>query len=199
MTENKELLTQLDSAAGDGDLGISMEQGFCAVVTFQKTCDEADVGILLMRTAAALNEASPSTLGTVLSVGIMAGGKAIKGKNPCGVDEMATFLAAGCEAIMIRSKSAPGEKTILDALIPAEQAVRRAADQDQSLSEALTAAAAAAAQGCEKTRSMIAVHGRAAYYAKKSIGLQDGGATVAKIIFETLAGLCAGQYSGKED
>ncbi len=189
MTHNKELLTKLDSAAGDGDLGISMEQGFGAVVAFLDQCDETDLGVLLMRTSGVLNEASPSTLGTVLSVGLMTGGKTLKGKTEAAAADFAQFMEVGCQGIMTRSKSAPGEKTILDALLPAARALREAADAGKDLPEATALAAQAAAKGCEDTLKMKAVHGRAAYYAEKSIGLQDGGATVAKIIFETLADL----------
>lgn len=183
MTENKELLTALDSATGDGDLGISMEKGFCAVAEFAAAPESGDLGALLIRAAAVLNEASPSTLGTILSVGMMSMGKALRNRELCGPPELAEAVAMGNRAIMERSKSAPGEKTILDALLPAQAALEAAAGDGKSLGDALEMARNAAENGMERTCGMKAVHGRAAYYAEKSIGQQDGGATVAHILF----------------
>ena len=187
MESNVELLTQLDSAAGDGDLGVSMKQGFAAVAHAAESADTDELGKLMQKCAMALNDAAPSTLGTILSVWLMAGGKTLKGKTQCGVEELAAFVAAGNSAIMARSNSAPGEKTILDALVPAQNALEAAATNGLSLKKALEDAAIAADQGCMLTKQMKAVHGRAAYYAEKTIGLQDGGATVARIIFDTFA------------
>lgn len=192
MKQNNELLTKLDSAAGDGDLGISMEQGFHAVAAFLENENDTDLGRLLIRASAVLNEASPSTLGTVLSVGLMAGGRTLKGVEECGIEQAAVFLETGCDAIMTRSKCSPGEKTILDALIPAAKAVRACADSNGTLAQGAKDAAKAAADGCAQTVDMMAVHGRAAYYAEKTIGLQDGGATVAKILFETVSDCAQG-------
>ncbi|MDR1541513.1 MAG: dihydroxyacetone kinase subunit L [Clostridiales bacterium] len=187
MALNIDLLTKLDSEAGDGDLGISMKQGFSAAAETLASFEEEDVGKLLMKCSAVLNETSPSTLGTILSMGIFASGKALKGKTECSAIEAADAFDLGLQAIMKRSKSKPGEKTILDALIPAQNALREAALLGLSDSELLKAAAKAASEGCEKTKSMVSIHGRAAYYASNSIGRQDGGATAGKIIFEALS------------
>ena len=85
---------------------------------------------------------------------------------------------------MEKAGSKPGEKTILDAIVPAAEALRDNADRGERA--ALEAAARAAAEGSEATANMPAVHGRAAYYGEKSIGLVDGGSVVGRLIFETL-------------
>ena len=187
LAANKDLLIRLDAQAGDGDLGVSMEEGFAAVKKCADDYAEADIGKLLMKASMALNEASPSTLGTILSVGILAGGRTLRGAEQADLAQLAAFFRAGIEAIMERAKSRPGEKTILDALCPAAEALARAAADGKEPKEGFKMAAEAAEQGMIATIGMRSVHGRAAYYGEESIGKQDGGATVGKLIFEALA------------
>ena len=85
---------------------------------------------------------------------------------------------------MDKAGSKPGEKTILDSIYPAAESLL--ADRDGDFKEALRNAAEKAAEGSESTRSMKSVHGRAAYYGEKSIGLLDGGSVVGRLIFEAL-------------
>ncbi|MDR2649265.1 MAG: dihydroxyacetone kinase subunit L [Clostridiales bacterium] len=186
MDLNYDLLTRLDSEAGDGDLGVSMKRGFSAVSEAAGRNDSPDVGRLLASAAATLNEASPSTLGTIISTGLLACGKALRGKTEVEPPEAAEALATGLDAIMKRSGAKPGEKTILDSLIPAQRALASAAREGLNGADALRLASEAASAGCEHTKGMKAVHGRAAYYTEASVGRQDGGATVGKIIFSCL-------------
>ena len=90
-------------------------------------------------------------------------------------------MDAGLKMIMDKANSKPGEKTILDALHPAIEALKAHANEDAKT--AFAAAAAAAAEGSESTKQMRSVHGRAAYYGDKSIGMLDGGSVVGKLIF----------------
>lgn len=178
--ENKEYLVKLDQQNGDGDLGISMSDGFKAVETLMEISEEKDLGKLLMKAGNAFNEAAPSSLGTILSFGFMGMAKTLKGVQDASSEQVAAALAAGVGRIMEKAGSKPGERTILDALCPAVEAY--AADS----SAPLKSAAQAAAAGAEATRNMKPVHGRAAYYGEKSLGHLDGGAVVGKLIFEAL-------------
>ena len=110
--------------------------------------------------------------------------KALKGKEEADLVECADALDAGLNKIMEKANSKPGEKTILDALYPAIEALKANAGGDKVT--ALKLAAEAAAQGSENTKNMRSVHGRAAYYAEKSIGTLDGGSVVGKLIFEAI-------------
>ena len=188
MTENRDYLVQLDQQNGDGDLGISMAAGFKAVLDYLSAAgtEEKDLGKLFMKSSAALNEAAPSSLGTILSIGIMGMAKALKGKEEAGLAEIAAAMEAALAAIMEKAKSKPGEKTILDALCPAVEALKSAAASGETGNpvSAWKNAAEAAARGSESTREMKSVHGRAAYYGEKSIGILDGGSVVGKLIFE---------------
>ncbi|MEA5069244.1 MAG: dihydroxyacetone kinase subunit L, partial [Christensenellaceae bacterium] len=170
MEENKDYLISLDQQNGDGDLGLSMEGGFCAVRDFLAATDEQDMGKLLMKCGAAFNEAAPSSLGTILSFGFMGMAKALKGQAEAPFEAFARSFMAGVEKIMERAHSKPGEKTVLDALYPAAEAYLARADDPAA---ARAAAARAAEAGSELTRGMRAVHGRAAYYGDKSIGVLD--------------------------
>lgn len=182
MDENKNYLVELDAQNGDGDLGISMSGGYAAVVDFLNGCEETDLGKLMMKCSGVFNEAAPSSLGTITSFGMMGMAKSLKGKEEATLAEVADAMEAGIRMIMDKAGSKPGEKTILDALYPGVEALK--AQKDGDAKAAFTAAAAAAAEGSESTKGMRSVHGRAAYYGEKSIGLLDGGSVVGKIIFE---------------
>ena len=169
MTENKEYLIKLDQQNGDGDLGVSMSEGFAAAAAFAAEAEETDLGKLMMQTGKVFNEAAPSSLGTIISFAFMGMAKSLKGKTEATLPEVA-------EAVM---------KTILDAIYPAAVCLKE--HESESFGEALKAAAEIAAQGSENTKKMKSVHGRAAYYAEQSIGILDGGSVVGKLIFEALA------------
>ena len=184
MTENKDYLVSLDQQNGDGDLGISMSSGYKAVKNYVIASEERDLGKLLMKCSSVFNEAAPSSLGTITAFGFMGMAKALKGKEEATFAECADALDAGLNKIMEKAKSKPGEKTILDALYPAIEVLKNSDGSDKVA--ALKSAAEAAAEGSENTKNMKSVHGRAAYYAEKSIGTLDGGSVVGKLIFEAI-------------
>ena len=184
MTENKDYLVSLDQQNGDGDLGISMSSGYEAVKNYVIASEERDLGKLLMKCSSVFNEAAPSSLGTITAFGFMGMAKALKGKEEATFAECADALDAGLNKIMEKAKSKPGEKTILDALYPAIEVLKNSDGSDKVA--ALKSAAEAAAEGSENTKNMKSVHGRAAYYAEKSIGILDGGSVVGKLIFEAI-------------
>lgn len=185
MAENKEYLIKLDQQNGDGDLGVSMSEGFEAAAVFAEGTEETDLGKILMQAGGVFNEAAPSSLGTIISFAFMGMAKSLKGKTEAGLPEFAEAVMAGVQKIMDKAGSKPGEKTILDSIYPAAESL--IADKDSGFKEALEKAAKAAAEGSESTRAMKSVHGRAAYYGEKSIGILDGGSVVGKLIFEALS------------
>lgn len=187
MVENKEYLIQLDSVAGDGDLGISMCQGFAGVIDEIKSLDfdATEPRKVVMKSAMAMNEHSPSSLGTILSAAMMGGAKSISGKDSLGVAEYRDFVQGALDGICSRAGSKRGEKTILDAIGGALDALNECGE-DVALKQAAQLAADGAYAGMEKTKEMMAVHGRAAYYQEKSIGNVDGGATVGMLIFKAI-------------
>jgi len=185
MAEQRDYLIQLDQRNGDGDLGISMSEGYAASSAALDASAETDLGKLCVCASKAFNEAAPSSLGTITSLCLMGMARPLKGHETADMALLGDALLAGTAKVMEKAGSKPGEKTILDAVVPAAQAVRDNADKGDRA--ALEAAAKAAAEGSEATANMPAVHGRAAYYGEKSIGLVDGGSVVGRLIFETLA------------
>ncbi|MDO5644745.1 MAG: dihydroxyacetone kinase subunit L [Dermabacter sp.] len=220
MRENRDYLVKLDQVNGDGDLGISMDDGFRALRDYLgadggETATD-DLGQLLRGGAKVLNASAPSSLGTILSFGLMGMAKALRGVPAASVEQSVAALEAGIATIMTKAESAPGEKTILDALVPGVQALRAGVDAgaghgagsdgaggdaagadpadvggagmaEVNVVELARRAADAAAAGSESTRQMEAVHGRAAYSASRSIGVLDGGSVVGALIFEGIA------------
>ncbi len=184
MAEKKEELIQLDGAMGDGDLGLTMERGFTAANEETQKGDEQDAGKLLMKVGIAIARAAPSTMGTLVGSGFMSGGKAVMGKTALGGQDLAAFFEAFTAGIMQRGKSKPGEKTIVDVLVPASKALSDAAAAGVSLPDALRRLQEGAAQGLAASKKMIAQHGRLAYYHEQSKGRDDPGAVACAYILQ---------------
>lgn len=188
MTENRDLLVKLDQVNGDGDLGISMDDGFRALADFFGNAAPEDLGQAFREGSKVLNASAPSSLGTILSFGLMGMAKALRGQTEVNPATAASALVDGVENIMVKAESKPGEKTILDSLHPGAVALRDAlAAGGAAVAEGTRRAAEVAAEGSEATKQMQAVHGRAAYSASRSIGILDGGSVVGKLIFEGIA------------
>lgn len=184
MEENKELLIALDGAMGDGDLGLTMCAGFHAVEEELAGLAEEDLGKVIMKLGMKMNAVVPSTMGTLISTCFIKAAPVAKGKTELLLSDLAKMARAAADGVMQRGKSQPGDKTMLDALVPATEALEHASAAGQTIKEAQKAAFEAARDGVEKTKTMQSVHGRAAYYAEKSVGRQDPGATAVMFIFE---------------
>lgn len=185
--ENKDALVRLDQQNGDGDLGISMSDGFHATASFLHTSEETDWGKSLNQCGNYFNEAAPSSLGTILAFFMKGMAKRLKGMEVCSAAQLADAMRAGLENVMSKAGSKPGEKTILDSLTPGVEAL--AAHTGEGAKIAFAYAAQAARAGSEQTKRMKAVWGRAAYYGEKSIGVLDGGSVVGALIFEAIQDL----------
>lgn len=183
MDEAKDYLVELDGAMGDGDLGITMSTGFRTVYKEIDNLDIADVGMLLMKLGMCMNSTVPSTMGTLVSTCILRAGKTVKGKIEITLEDMVKMGKSAVEGVMERGKAKVGDKTMLDALKPAVEALDKAFTEGKSMKEAVQASYEAASEGVEKTKEMKSVFGRAAYYGEKSIGRPDSGATAVKFIF----------------
>lgn len=122
MEENKQYLIDLDSALGDGDLGLTMTAGFKEAVDFSAQAAETDVGMLAAKTGMAVSRKVPSTMGTLVASGLMGAGKAAKGKTELNDKELASFVSAFAEGVMHRGKAQRGDRTIIDALVPGAEA-----------------------------------------------------------------------------
>lgn len=182
--ENRDYLLDLDSQFGDGDLGISMVQGFSGVKDYLETSEEKDLGKLFFKMGMTFNESAPSSLGTIISFWLLGIGGSLKGKEVADINDVKIALENGISKLKERANSKENEKTILDSLSPAAKAFERNTDEKKTVLEILKEASDAATKGSEATKNMMAVHGRAAYHGEKTIGHVDGGSYVGKLIFE---------------
>lgn len=181
--ENKGLLTGLDSAIGDADHGASMARGFAAVREALAKSIPADIPALFKAVSMTLIKSVGGASGPLYGTLFMKAGPLLGGEPT--VAALADALAAGVEGIKKMGKAQAGEKTLLDAWLPAVAALRGAASLGDK--EALAAAAEAAKQGMEATIPMLATKGRASYLGERSIGHQDPGATSTWLMLRTLA------------
>lgn len=184
MDQNKDYLVELDQQAGDGDLGISMSDGFKAIVNHFDEIETTNIGRLLNKLADYFNDAAPSSLGTIIAFIIKGMAKELKDKeNECSLQDLAKAMRAGLNNVSEKAGSKVGQKTILDSVDPGVTVLENNYDD----SDVWQKAAEAAKQGSEKTKQMKAVWGRAAYYGDASIGLIDGGSVVGALVFEALS------------
>jgi phosphoenolpyruvate---glycerone phosphotransferase subunit DhaL len=184
--EHRDELTALDAAIGDADHGSNMDRGMAAVVAVLDDAPPGDAAGLLKKTGATLvskvGGASGPLYGTFFLR--MAGAA---GDGDLDDATVARALRAGLEGVVARGKAEPGDKTMVDALGPACDALDAAVGAGKPLADALAAAAEAAAQGRDATVPMVARKGRASYLGERSAGHADPGATSVTLLVEAAA------------
>ncbi|NCB77163.1 MAG: dihydroxyacetone kinase subunit L [Negativicutes bacterium] len=184
--EEKQFLTDLDAAIGDGDHGINMARGFEAVKTKLAGAPEGDVGAALKLVGMTLISTVGGAAGPLYGTAFLRAAGAAQGKEMVDEDTAQKMLEAAVGGIKERGKATRGEKTILDALEPATEAFAQAREDGKTMLECLEAAQNAAAAGVEYTKTIIATKGRASYLGERSIGHQDPGATSTTLMLQTL-------------
>ncbi len=173
MEKNRDYLVELDRVVGDGDLGLTMAAGFAGAAKDAAGMNETEPGKLFMKAGMAINKHAPSTMGTLMATGFMRGGKAVAGKAALTSEDMAVFFQAFLDGLLERGKAKPGDKTVIDAAMPAAEAAKAAAGRP--LPFALSAVLACAEQGLEAGKEMMSQHGKAAVFREKTVGLIDPG------------------------
>jgi dihydroxyacetone kinase-like protein len=173
-----EELRSLDALLGDGDLGVTVNLMSKAIGDYLASPEAEDMGKLLVGLGMRINKANPSTFGTLITMGFMGAGKAIMGKQEVNIDDLISMGKNAVAGIQKMGKAEVGEKTLLDALVPAVTTFELEIKKGTAYEAALKASVASAKQGMEATTSMKAKHGRASWHQDQSLGVQDAGATV---------------------
>lgn len=186
MEENKQYLIELDSALGDGDLGLTMTAGFAEASDFAGKSSETDIGKLTAQAGMAMSRKVPSTMGTLVASGFMGAGKAVKGKTELSDQDLAAFINGFTEGVKHRGKANEGDRTIVDALGPGAKAFADAVAAGKGAAEAAKEADKAAAAGRDATVNMKPKFGRAVYYGDQVLGKVDQGSVVGALIFKAL-------------
>ena len=182
--EQKNFLTELDNEIGDGDHGINLARGFAAVKEKMPSFADKDVGAILKETGMTLVSTVGGASGPLYGTAFMKAGMACKGMSEIGGKEFLAAFSAAVAGIKQRGKSEEGEKTMLDALCPAERALTEALDSGADLKDALGKAVDAAEEGLVHTKDIIATKGRASYLGERSLGHQDPGATSSLLLLQ---------------
>ena len=188
----RDALTALDAAIGDGDHGANLDRGFTAA---QAALDEGDattpgavLGLVGRTMISKVGGASGPLYGTLFRVA----GKTLADAETADGAALLEALRGGLAGITRLGKAQPGEKTLVDALTPALDALGAALDEGSALPDAARRAAAAAREGAEATVAMEAHKGRASYLGPRSVGTADPGATSSALVVEALADALAG-------
>lgn len=185
--ENKKHLTKLDAAIGDADHGINMDRGFKNILKKVPSVEDKDAGTILKTAGMALVSSVGGAGGPLYGTAFMQAGMAVAGKYELEGEDVLAALDSALKGVVMRGKANLGDKTMVDAITPAVDAMREALENGAGTIEALDEAAAAAQQGMTETIPMLAKKGRASYLGERSIGHQDPGATSSYLLIQTMA------------
>lgn len=187
ITENRDYLVQLDSPIGDADHGANMDRGFKAIMGKMGEISDKDIGTIFKTAAMTLIATVGGASGPLYGTFFLQAGTKTVGKMEITIEEWAVVLEAALAGIVMRGKAEVNQKTMVDALTPAVQALKQAVAEGKSQAEALELSAEAARQGMLATIPMLALKGRASYLGERSIGHQDPGATSSYLILNSAA------------
>lgn len=182
MKDKRQYLIELDSAIGDGDLGITMEKGYQAAYAYAEQNQNLQPGDLLMRCGMQIVKVAPSTMGTLMGTGLMRGGKLVSGKDELISSDLTMFFEGFLQGVIERGKAKRGEKTILDILFPVVQCMH--AYQGTDCRAVLEAGVAGAYEGLEAEKGMMSQHGKAAVFREKTLQITDPGSMAIVILIE---------------
>jgi dihydroxyacetone kinase-like protein len=192
--EQRDYLTQLDAAIGDGDHGVNMDRGFAAV---QEALAGQEGGVLPGQLLVLAGKTLISTVGgasgPLWGMAFRRAGRALGSAADFGPEELLAALEAALAGITELGAAEPGDKTMVDALTPAIETLRVALAGGEPLTAALERAAAAADEGARATVPLQARKGRASYLGERSVGHQDPGATSAALVVRALQRAVAGE------
>jgi dihydroxyacetone kinase-like protein len=189
-------LTALDAAIGDADHGVNMDRGMRAVMGKLPAGDAAAgaaLGPLFKNVGMTLVSTVGGAAGPLYGTLFLEFGKAAGDRTRLSADEWAQAFRASVAGVQARGKAQPGDKTMVDALLPASDALTAAGGEGATLAAALRAAAGAAADGMRATTPLVARKGRASYLGERSAGHQDPGATSSWLLLEAAAAAVAGE------
>jgi dihydroxyacetone kinase-like protein len=188
VAEHRSELIELDRAIGDGDHGENLNRGFTAIVSTLDTSAPETPGAVLKAAATTLISKVGGAAGPLYGTGFLRASTSVGEKSEVDVAAVVAALRAALEGVQARGKAIAGDKTMVDALLPAVAAAEKAAEvEGADIAGVLTAAADAAEQGSESTMDLVARKGRASYLGERSAGHLDPGARSTALILGALA------------
>jgi len=180
--EERDHLTELDSAIGDADHGTNMDRGLTAAVAALDESAPATAGALLKKVGTTLVSTVGGASGPLYGTLFLRMGVALGENDAVPPQQLAVALRAGLDGVAARGRAQLGDKTMFDALAPAVDAMDTALADGATLSQALASARDAAERGRDATTPLQARKGRASYLGERSVGHQDPGATSVALL-----------------
>ena len=184
--EQRDYLTELDSAIGDADHGVNLDRGFSTVIGKLPSLADKDVGTILKTIGSTLVSTVGGASGPLYGTAFLRAGTVAANRFELNPDEVVAALEAALEGVHARGKSMRGEKTMLDALGPGVDALKAACANGEDFVTAMRQSVAACKAGMHATIPMLATKGRASYLGERSIGHQDPGATSTHLMAQAL-------------
>ena len=185
--ENEQYFSELDGVVGDGDFGYSIARGFEKVLQEWDNMDHSLPGNFLKKVSSAIVSAVGGVSGTIWGTAFLRAGMTLGTKTEITRPDVIAMFRSAIEGMKKRGNSDLGDKTLLDALIPAVDALEKAFNEGKETSVALDEAAVVARERAEASRPMLAKRGRAAYTGERSIGTLDAGAVAMAVLFEAVS------------
>ncbi|MFM1651752.1 dihydroxyacetone kinase subunit DhaL [Brevibacillus sp. B_LB10_24] len=183
--QQKEYLSELDRALGDGDHGISMSLGWKAVVAKLETLELGDCGSMCKEMALSFLNAVGASVGPLYATAFLRGSAVLQGKSVLTKDDVVGFWVAAVGGILERGNAQIGDKTMIDTWLPAIEGMKTACEAGKELDECLQQAVLAGEQGMKSTKDLQAKKGRSSKLGERALGHQDPGATSAYLILST--------------
>lgn len=187
IAEEKDYISELDAATGDGDHWANMNMGFQKLVAAKEELAQLPLNELFKKIGMIMMSGIGGSSGVLYGSGYLSAAKAVGGQVNMDIEVLSGVLSAMLEGICRRGKSGPGMKTMIDTLHAAAEELKIAIDEGADDETALKRMEQAAKQGMESTRDMEAVRGRAYYQAEKGVGHLDPGAVTMYYQLKTLA------------
>lgn len=185
--DNEKYFGDLDAVVGDGDFGYSMARGFEKVIENWGTFDRADIGTFLKKVAATITSRIGGTSGPIWGTAFLRAGATAGTASELTGHDVVAMLRAAIAGIQARGHAELGDKTLLDALVPATDALQEQIAVNADAAAALATIAGVARARAEETITMQARRGRASYTGERSIGSLDAGAVAVAVMLERLA------------
>src|SRR5512139_3122722 len=187
IAENKDYLTQLDSAIVDADHVANMDRGFKSALSKLSAVADKDIGTLLKSVGMTLVQTVGGAGGPLYGTFFMQAGTVTANKMELTLADWSAALEAALSGVVARGKAQLGDKTMVDALTPALNALKQAVNDGADQNESLRRSASAAEQGMKDTTPLVAKKGRASYLGERSAGHQDPGATSSYLLLKAAA------------
>jgi len=197
LEKNAQYLTELDSPIGDADHGFNMNRGFKKIMSKLPQVEDNDIGTILKAVGMALITSVGGAGGPLYGTFYMDAGKAVAGKIKLSTNDLIALLNAGLKGVVRIGKTNLGDKTMVDAIHPAVEVIRKTLANNKDVIKALHCMTDAAYKGMKDTIPMLAKKGRASYLGERSIGHQDPGATSSYLILKTLLDTIESRHKSK--